>query len=502
MGTVEKSVFISYRRLNMPWALAIYQDLTTHGYDVFFDYDSIASGDFEQIILGNIRARAHFLVVLTPSALEKCDEPNDWLRREIETALAEKRNIVPIFLEGFDFGSPSIAEHLTGKLANLKKYNGQNVPAGFFDEAMTRVRTKFLNVTLDTVLHPVSKTVREVVQEQQTAASNATDVKENELIAQEWFEKGLDLSEEAEERPGLFDEIIYCTSEAIRLQPNFPRAYLLRAQIRVIKKDFGGVIQDFTEAIHYQPDLDVAYGGRALIYALYFDDLDKAIQDITEAIRLKPDDPTYYSFRGNYWFSKGDYSSSFTDFIMYFDLGGKDEVVMQRLEEAKKKLGQNAVQKLQLAASKATDTIRKKSTAEEWKLTAEEWVKKGADLNDPDEKIRCMTEAIRLQPNNMPHAYFTRSIAFYHKGDIDSAIRDVSKGISILPNDPQYDLGRAEMYGVRGTFFYGKKDYKSAAEDIQKYFDLGGDDDENLRNRLGDSKKKINKKGFLSFLRD
>jgi hypothetical protein len=43
--------------------------------------------DFEHVILGNIKAPAHFLVVLTPSALERCDEPADWLRREIETAL-------------------------------------------------------------------------------------------------------------------------------------------------------------------------------------------------------------------------------------------------------------------------------------------------------------------------------------------------------------------------------------------------------------------------------
>jgi len=87
MQKIEKTVFISYRRTNVSWALAIYQYLTHQGYDVFFDYKSIASGDFEQIILANIKSRAHFLVILTPSALERCSEPNDWLRREIECAL-------------------------------------------------------------------------------------------------------------------------------------------------------------------------------------------------------------------------------------------------------------------------------------------------------------------------------------------------------------------------------------------------------------------------------
>ncbi len=69
MKRIQKTVFISYRRTNFYTALAIYQDLTAHGYDVFFDYQSIDSGDFEQIIIGNIRAKAHFLVVLSQSAL-------------------------------------------------------------------------------------------------------------------------------------------------------------------------------------------------------------------------------------------------------------------------------------------------------------------------------------------------------------------------------------------------------------------------------------------------
>src|SRR6266542_6371105 len=84
---IEKTVFISYRHTNSFMARAVYQSLTAKGYDVFFDYEGINSGDFEQIILGNLRARAHFLVILTPSALERCNDPKDWLRREIEIAL-------------------------------------------------------------------------------------------------------------------------------------------------------------------------------------------------------------------------------------------------------------------------------------------------------------------------------------------------------------------------------------------------------------------------------
>lgn len=63
MARIEKTVFISYRRKDISWALAVYHYLTKHNFDVFFDYKSIPSGDFEQIIVGNIKARAHFLVI-------------------------------------------------------------------------------------------------------------------------------------------------------------------------------------------------------------------------------------------------------------------------------------------------------------------------------------------------------------------------------------------------------------------------------------------------------
>ena len=49
MGHIEKTVFVSYRRTDESWGLAIFQNLTQHGYDVFIDYDGIASGNLETI---------------------------------------------------------------------------------------------------------------------------------------------------------------------------------------------------------------------------------------------------------------------------------------------------------------------------------------------------------------------------------------------------------------------------------------------------------------------
>src|SRR6266487_10178 len=375
MGNVEKTVFISYRRTNMPWALSIYQNLTAHGYDVFFDYESIASGDFEQIILGNIRARAHFLVILTPSALKRCNEPGDWLRREIEIALDEKRNIVPIFLEGFDFGSPSISKYLTGKLANLKKYNGQNVPAGFFDEAMDKIRNKYFNIALDTVLHPISTTVRSAVQKQQVAASRAMDVKEKELTAQEWFENGYKSPDP--------DEKIHCYTEAIRLKPDFADAYYNRGLARYDKKDLDGAIKDYTEALRLKPDYATAYNNRGL--ARYDKkDLDGAIKDYTEALRLKPDYAEAYYNRGLARYDKKDLDGAIKDYT---------EALRLKPDYAKAYYNRGLARQAK---------------------------------GDLDGAIKDYTEALRLNPN-FANAYWNRGNAWNAKVDYYSAAADYQK---------------------------------------------------------------------------
>jgi tetratricopeptide (TPR) repeat protein len=306
MGRVEKTVFISYRRTTtVAWALNIYQSLTQHGYDVFFDYQGIASGDFESVILENVRARAHFLVLLTPSALERCSEPGDWVRREIETALDTKRNIVPLMFEGFDFGAPAIAPHLTGKLAHLKQYNALNVPADYFLEAMHKLRDRHLNVALEAVLHPVSSAAKQATEQQQIAAAAAAPVRKEELSAEQWFERAFGATD--------LDEGIRCYAEAIRLKPDYAFAYYNRGNARKAKGDLDGALKDFAEAIRLKPDDVFAYNNRGTT-RYHKGDLDGALKDFAEAIRLKPDDADAYYNRGNARLAKGDLDGALKDY--------------------------------------------------------------------------------------------------------------------------------------------------------------------------------------------
>ncbi len=214
MARIENTVFISYRRTDVYTALAVYENLKNQGYDVFFDYRSISSGDFSQIITSNIRARAHFVLILTPTALDRCNEPGDWLRREIELAIDEKRNIVPLFFKGFRFGDPNVKDKLTGTMQHLSSYNGLNVHEDYFDEAMQRLRTQYLNIPLDTVLHPVSSEVQKVVVAEQVAADKALEQIEDvrELVKQS-DEKPVQLPE-PEPMPKLSAELAVSLPEA------------------------------------------------------------------------------------------------------------------------------------------------------------------------------------------------------------------------------------------------------------------------------------------------
>jgi hypothetical protein len=90
-------------------------------------------------------------------------------------------------LESFDFDTPAIANQLTGKLATLKRYNALRVPVEFFMEAMDRLREKHLNLPLDAVLHPASRSAQQAARDEQAAAGATPAVQEKELMAQQWF---------------------------------------------------------------------------------------------------------------------------------------------------------------------------------------------------------------------------------------------------------------------------------------------------------------------------
>jgi tetratricopeptide (TPR) repeat protein len=408
MPPIENTVFLSYRRTNASWALAVFQNLTQNGYDVFFDYNGIASGDFESVILENIRTRAHFIILLTPSALERCEQPDDWVRREIETAIRLRRNIVPLMLEGFEFTSAGIEKYLVGNLATLSKYNAIRIHVDYFAEAMERLRAKFLNVATEAVPHPASPTAQRSARAQQTAASGATAVEESKLTAEELFEKANQTSD--------LQEKVRLNTEAIRSMPGYAFAFHNRGSVRWQLHDYEGAWRDYTEAIRLNPELAATYLCRGNLL-LECNDSDLAIKDYDEAIRLEPANSEAHCKRGEALAKNGDVEGAYRELTEAIRLDPSDSHAFH---------------------SRGNLLQEKKGNLQ-------------AALKDHD-------EAIRLEPK-MCHLYNARALTRWALDDLSGADDDFSSAIRLKPDE-------AFLLDNRGNLRLHRKDYKGALRDF------------------------------------
>ena len=438
MERIEKTVFISYRRTNFPWALAIFKDLTHYGYDVFFDFNGIASGDFERVIFENITARAHFLVLLTPSALERCGDPGDLFRREIEAALENQRNIIPVMLDGFDFGTPAVASQLTGALATLKHYNALRIPTDYFEEALDRLRKKFLSLPLAAVLHPASLTSQISATEQKTAAEAAPAVREEDLTAQQWFERGFAATD--------IDEQVRFFGEAIQLNRGDAMAFYNRGNAHRKKGDFEKALRDYSEAIRLKPDFVEAFANRGAVRHDQ-DDVEGALQDLNDAIRLKPDDLPALTNRGIARNDKGDLEGALNDY---------DEAIRLKPDSA--------------VAFCNRASLR-------------------SNKGDIDGALPDCDEAIRLKPD-FAGAFYCRANARRVKGDLEGALEDYGEAIRLKPDF-------AEAFGNRGIVRSAKGDLEGALKDYDEAVRLAPGDALALNNRASARQAKGDAKGAL-----
>jgi tetratricopeptide (TPR) repeat protein len=307
MADTSRTVFISYRRSVSSFvARAVFENLRANGYDVFMDVESIDSGTFDTIILNQIAARAHFVVILTPSSVQRCKNPDDWLRREIEEAIRLQRNIVPILVE--DFGFDGARDCLTGVLAELPRYNGLRLPHDFFNESMERLRNRFLRQAVPDIMASIPPEEQAVVQAKIAEAAAKPVPTPVELISEQYFDRAYCKAEEQDYEGAIADY-----TEAIRLKSDLAVAYSHRGAVYREKGQHEQAIADYTEAIRLRPGDALAYHCRGWTYYI-MGQYDEAIADYTESIRLRPDDPDAFGGRGAAYKGKGQHQQAIADY--------------------------------------------------------------------------------------------------------------------------------------------------------------------------------------------
>jgi tetratricopeptide (TPR) repeat protein len=408
----QKTVFISYRRMASSYvAQSIFLDLRVHGYDVFKDIESIDSGPLNTIILNQIAARAHFLLICAPGTFERCAEPGDWLRREIEEAIDQGRNIVPVLANGFDFALE--AHYMTGKLAELPSLSGLLLVYDYFDAGMERLRDRFLKQPVLGTIKPMPAKERPAVAEKIEKAAAEPAPTQEQLSAEEYASQAYQRAKDD------LDGKIADYSEAIRLDPEYATAYYNRGAARYRQGDLDGTIADFDEAIRLDPENGAAYYNRGSARGDK-GDLDGAIADFDEAIRLDPENAAAFNNRGIARRKQGNLDGAIADFTTSIDLKNPD---------------------LHLPYTNRGN-LR-------------------GDKGDLVGAIADYGEAIRLDPE-YDTAYYNRGVARYRQADLEGAIADYGEVIRLEPEGAAAYSNRGESAFALGRHTQARADFEQA----------------------------------------
>lgn len=118
-------VFVSYRRSNGSQLASLLKvHLQLRGFSVFIDVERLEAGKFDNNLLQSIQKAKHFILVLTPDALDRCkgdSERKDWVHREIVAALSSQCNIIPITDTMFSWPEP---DELPEDMRQVCHFNG------------------------------------------------------------------------------------------------------------------------------------------------------------------------------------------------------------------------------------------------------------------------------------------------------------------------------------------------------------------------------------------
>ena len=137
--------FISYRRDGgFAFARLVYEFLNKENVSAFLDLEELRSGPFNEKLYDAIEKCENFIIVLPPNALDRCVNEDDWVRLEIEHALEHKKNIIPLFINGFEF-----PEDLPPSIRALRYFNGVPVSREYFDASVAKIISMLKNVKRD-----------------------------------------------------------------------------------------------------------------------------------------------------------------------------------------------------------------------------------------------------------------------------------------------------------------------------------------------------------------
>ena len=284
------------------------------------------------------------------------------------------------------------------------------------------------------------------------AIAHVVEGSDNDLAARAWFSVGYLAMDEDPKGSVLAND------RAIRLKPDYARAYNNRGAAKHELGRHEDAIADYNEAIRLKPDYAEAYRNRSAAKGSLGRHED-AIADCTEAIRLKPDDARAYNNRGVAKRNLEQYEDAIADCTEAIRLKPDYARAYNNRGAAKHELGRH-----EDAMADYDEAIRLKPDY------AEAYRNRGAakgSLGQHEDAIADCAEAIRLKPDDAV-AYNNRGVAKGLLGQYEDAIADCAEAVRLKP-------GYAVAYNNRGAAKAAldlkdeaRKDFEIALELAQK----------------------------------
>ena len=139
-------IFISYRRMGGDvYGRLIYELLSQKGYNVFLDKKSLNAGRYDKKLLEIIDNCDDVLFILSKNCLERCCDPNDWFRKELEHALNNSLNIIPVFLEDFELPDDNERLKYPESVTKLLNYNGITINVDYLESAIEKIENNLIS---------------------------------------------------------------------------------------------------------------------------------------------------------------------------------------------------------------------------------------------------------------------------------------------------------------------------------------------------------------------
>jgi len=130
-------VFISYRREGGELFARSISEHFLRKYkniEMFYDIESMKTGNFNEQLYREIRSRDCFVLLLPKGALDRCTNPDDWVRLEIAHALRCKKPVIPLLMEGFEW-----PETLPEDIAAVRYKQGMIASNDLFEPRMEKL---------------------------------------------------------------------------------------------------------------------------------------------------------------------------------------------------------------------------------------------------------------------------------------------------------------------------------------------------------------------------